>query len=88
MTVPIEELFSKNCTLATLRPTPAVAFAVTVTGVPAGSDELAAGLEIETVGAADTVTETADDVTTLPSESVTRAVTDCAPVVVGASPGG
>ena len=66
-----------------LRPVPAVAVAVTVVAVFTGKEALALGLEIETVGAATTVTVTAGEVTTLFSESVTRAVTDCDPAVVG-----
>ncbi len=81
--MPIDTPFSKNCTLATLKPVPAAAVAVIVVAVPAGSEAFALGLEIATVGAATTVTVTAGDVTTLFSESVTRAVTDCDPAAVG-----
>jgi hypothetical protein len=80
--VPILVVPAKNSTEAILRPVPAVALAVTLTAVPAGTEPV--GAVIATVGAATTVVLTAgDDVAVVRLLSVTRAVSANVPTALG-----
>lgn len=74
----------RKSTRPTVAPLVAVAVAVTLTDTPRGRVSPAAGAVIETVGTVlATVAETANEVTTAEFESVTRAVSETAPVAVG-----
>lgn len=77
---PIATPSAKNCTLAMVVPTPAVAFAETVTGVPTVPVELLLGAEIETVGATARTVTVRDVARELPLSSIATAtkVTDFA----------
>ena len=82
--VPITVLPTRKSTRLTVAPDEAVAVAVSVGVVPRAMLAPLAWLVIATVGSeGDTVTLTAVDVTAPVLESVTRAVSETAPVVVG-----
>lgn len=82
--VPMEVVPARKSTRLTDNPPVAAAAAVMVALVPSGILVPFDGLVIDTVGsAAATVTLAADDVAVLPFESVTRAVREKVPVVVG-----
>lgn len=85
--VPMAVLPARKSTREIVFPVPGVAVAVSVTTDPVGTEVplLGAVKETvgETVGVAETVTLTGDDVTGAPLESVTRAVNETVPAAVG-----
>ena len=85
VTVPTIVVPTRNWTCATVAPAPGAAFAVRVTLLPAVTTAPVNGAVSEIVGAAAaaTFTFTIDEVTAVPLESVTRAVSDEIPAAVG-----
>lgn len=82
--VPMVVVPARKSTRLTEDPPLATALAVMVVAAPSASEVPLVGLVIETVGtAAATVTLTAEEVTVVPFESVTRAVNETVPVTVG-----
>ena len=82
--MPIVVVPARKSTRLTVAPPLPAAVAVRVALVPRAIAVPLVGLVIATVGtAAATVTETADEVTVVPLESVTRAVSETVPVLVG-----
>ena len=81
----ITEVPTRNWTCATVAPVPGAAVAVRVTLLPAVTTAPVEGAVSEIVGAAvaTTFTLTIDEVTAVPLESVTRAVSDAIPAAVG-----
>lgn len=82
-TVPIAVPLAEKETLVTVAPGLGVGLAVTVTGEPTVAELLFDGAVSETVGPETTVAETAEEVTDVPFESRTRAVSETFPVAVG-----
>jgi hypothetical protein len=76
---------TRNWTCATVAPAPGAAVAVRVTLLPAVTTAPINGAVSDIVGAAGetTFTLTVDEVTAVPLESVTRAVSDVIPAAVG-----
>jgi hypothetical protein len=85
LTVPTIVVPTRNWTWATVAPAPGAAVAVRVTLLPAVTSAPVNGAVSEIVGtaAATTLTLTTDEVTAVPLESVTRAVSDAIPAAVG-----
>lgn len=85
VSVPTIVVPTRNWTWATVAPAAGVALAVNVILLPTVTTEPAAGAVTLTVAeaAADTVTLTADEETIAPFESVTRAVSETAPLPLG-----